>query len=133
MRLAMSGWKSWLPRSILLAGIMLFGAAAVEAHHSGAMFDSKSRVTITGKVRAFQWTNPHCYVQMVVKNKAGQDEEWSVEMAAPMYLYNIGWRPSSLKAGDQITVILSPLRNGSHGGLMIEARRADGKLVGSKP
>lgn len=129
----MSGWKSWLPRSVLLAGIVLFGTGAAQAHHSGAMFDSKARVTITGSVRAFQWTNPHCYVQLAVKNKAGQEEEWSVEMAAPMYLYNIGWRPSSLKPGEQITVILSPLRNGSRGGLMIEARRADGKLVGSKP
>jgi Family of unknown function (DUF6152) len=129
----MSRSKSWLPRKILLVCALLLGAGTAVAHHSGAMFDSKARVTIAGSVRAFQWTNPHCYVQLVVKNKAGQEEEWSIEMAAPMYLYNIGWRPSSLKAGDQITVTLSPLRNGSRGGLMIEARRADGKLVGSKP
>jgi hypothetical protein len=51
-------------------------------------------------------------------------------MGAPMYLYNRGWRPSTLKAGDRLVVTVAPLRNGSRGGLLTEARSADGKPLG---
>lgn len=118
---------------IAVSVFFLLGSGFSSAHHSGAMFDSKGRLTLTGQVKSFQWTNPHCYIQLRVKTKTGIEEEWSVEMAAPMYLYNIGWRPSTLKAGEQITVVVSPLRSGSRGGLLIEARRPDGTLIGSKP
>jgi hypothetical protein len=68
-----------------------------------------------------------------VKNEQGQDEEWSLEMAAPTYLYNLGWRPSTLKAGDAVTVTIAPLRKGGRGGLVLKAETADGKLIGKAP
>jgi hypothetical protein len=109
-------------------------AGAAAAHHSGAMFDDKLRTRLTGTVREFQWTNPHCYMQLLVTpDKAGVPEEWSIEMAAPMYLYRLGWRPQTVKPGDRVTVLVSPLRDGKKGGLLIEARRADGTLIGKKP
>ncbi len=87
---------------------------------------------MTGTVREFQWTNPHCYIQLIVKNDKGQDEEWSLEMAAPMYLYAKGWRPSAIKAGDQLKVTIAPLRKGGPGGMLLEATGADGKPIGKK-
>jgi hypothetical protein len=103
------------------------------AHHSGAMFDDKLRTKLTGTVKQFQWSNPHAYIQIRVKTATGAEEEWSVEMAAPMYLYRLGWRPGSLKAGDSVTVVVAPLRSGAKGGLLMEARGPDGKLIGKKP
>jgi hypothetical protein len=100
------------------------------AHHSPVMFDQTQQVTLTGTVREFQWTNPHSYIQLVVKNDQGQDEEWSLEMGASVYLYNLGWRPSSVKAGDTLTVTFAPLRKGGKGGLLLKAATADGKLIG---
>jgi hypothetical protein len=94
------------------------------------MFDQTQKVTLTGTVREFQWTNPHSYIQLVVKNAQGQDEEWSLEMAAPTYLYNRGWRPSSIKAGDALTVTIAPLRKGGRGGLLLQAATADGTPIG---
>lgn len=118
----------------VLAVLAAWHAGAAAAHHSAAMFDDQHRITLSGTVRQFQWTNPHCYVQLLVKNSKGQDEEWSLEMAGPMYLYNLGFRPSTLKAGDRLTVKIAPLRNGSRGGLLVEAITADGKRLGvSKP
>jgi hypothetical protein len=109
-------------------------ATTALAHHSGAMFDETQMRSLSGTVRDFQWHNPHCYIQLVVPStQGGPDEEWSLEMAAPMYLYNLGWRPSSLKPGDKITVKISPLRNGGKGGLVSEAATADGTPIGSKP
>jgi uncharacterized protein DUF6152 len=116
---------------LLLTAAITFGTA--HAHHSPVMFDQTQQVTLTGTVREFQWTNPHSYIQLVVKNAAGADEEWNVEMAAPTYLYNLGWRPGTVKAGDQLTVTVAPLRKGGNGGLLLKAVTADGKPVGRTP
>jgi hypothetical protein len=104
--------------------------SAAQAHHSFAMFDMTKQVTVNGTVKQFQWTNPHAYIQLVARNDAGQDVEWSLEMGAPMYLYARGWRPSSLKAGMRVSVILNPLRNGKPGGVVREVSTADGKQIG---
>jgi hypothetical protein len=117
----------------LLPAVLLFIAATAAAHHSPGMFDRTKTVTLTGAVRAFQWSNPHCYIQLLVKNAQGKEEEWSMELGAPMYLYNQGWRPSTLKAGDAISVTIAPLRKGGTGGLVLGAVKADGtKLSGMK-
>ena len=112
--------------------IIALGAGTTLAHHSPVMFDQAQRLTLTGTVREFQWTNPHSYIQLVVKNAQGQDEEWSLEMAAPTYLYNLGWRPSSIKPGDTLTVTIARLRKGGNGGLLLEAATADGKPIGKR-
>jgi hypothetical protein len=105
---------------------------AASAHHSPAMFDGSKQLTLTGTVRVFQWTNPHSYIQLVVKPDDGPEQEWSLEMGTNAYLYNLGWRPSTVKAGDTLTVTVVPLRSGAPGGLLVEAKTADGKsLVGS--
>ena len=54
-------------------------------------------------------------------------------MAAPTYLYNLGWRPSTVKAGDVVTVTIAPLRKGGKGGLVLKAATADGKPIGKAP
>jgi hypothetical protein len=105
-------------------------AVPVQAHHSMAMFDQAKIVTLKGTVRQFQWTNPHCYIQLMVKDASGAEKEWSLEMGAPMYLYAKGWRPSSLKVGAPISVTINPLRNGDPGGVVLTAETADGKPIG---
>lgn len=108
-----------------------FGAAPAQAHHSMAMFDQSKEVTLTGKVRVFQWTNPHCYIQLIVPDANGKDVEWSLEMGAPMYLYANGWRPKTLKPGDTLSVTINPLRDGKPGGVILTATMADGRQLGN--
>ena len=121
-------------RCLLPVAFILASSANVAlAHHSPVMFDQTQPLTLTGTVRDFQWTNPHSYIQLVVKNDQGQDEEWSLEMAAPTYLYNLGWRPSTVKTGDTLTVTIAPLRKGGKGGLVLKAVTADGKSIGRSP
>jgi hypothetical protein len=121
-------------RALALLAATALHAGTLAAHHSAAMFDDQHRVALAGTVRKFQWTNPHCYVQLVVTDDKGREQEWSLEMAAPMYLYNLGFRPSTLKPGDKLTVKIAPLRSGAKGGLLVEAITADGKRLGiSKP
>ena len=111
--------------------VMATLSVGADAHHSFAMFDMAKEVTVKGTVKKFQWTNPHAYIQLVGKDAAGKDVEWSMEMGAPMYLYARGWRPGSLKAGMEISVTLNPLRNGKPGGVVRDVKSADGKPIGT--
>ena len=102
-----------------------------QAHHSFAMFDMSKEMVVSGTVRQFQWTNPHAYIQLVAKDAAGHDVEWSMEMGAPMYLYARGWRPRSIRAGMRINVRINPLRTGRPGGVVRDVTDADGKPIGT--
>ena len=114
----------------LLTPLAVLGSQVALAHHSPVMFDQTRPIELTGTVREFQWTNPHSYLQLVVKDAQGQEQEWSLEMAAPTYLYNLRWRPATLKAGDVVSVTMAPLRKGGNGGLLLKAATADGKPIG---
>jgi hypothetical protein len=113
----------------------VFGAAALltavgaAAHHSGAMFDDKESVVLVGTVKAFQWTNPHCWIQLLVYGRDGP-MEWSVEMGSPSQVFKGGWRPGTLKAGDKIRVVIHPMRDGSNGGLFMSATGEDDRPIG---
>ena len=111
--------------------VMATLSVGADAHHSFAMFDLAKEVTVKGKVKKFQWTNPHAYIQLVARDAQGKEVEYSLEMGAPMYLYARGWRPGSLKAGMDISVTLNPLRNGKPGGVVRDVTSADGKPIGT--
>lgn len=116
--------------ALCLASALVVPAPSVQAHHSMSMFDQQKEVTISGTVRQFQWTNPHCYIQLVTKDASGKEVEWSMEMGAPMYLYARGWRPSTLKPGAQVKVTAYPLRNGHPGGVVLAVSTPDGQSIG---
>ena len=104
------------------------------AHHSFAMFDQSRKVTVQGTVKDFRWTNPHVFIQLLVKNEAGVDEEWSIEMTSPEHLVRVGWKPGTLKPGDKVTLVIHPLRDGSvKGGQYLSGTGPDGPLIGSPP
>ena len=104
------------------------------AHHSFAMFDQTKQVTLTGVVREFQWTNPHSWLQVKVTNPTtGEVEDWSVEMISTSILGRMGWKKNSLKPGDQVVVVINPVRNGAHGGNMISVAGPDGRKIGGPP
>jgi hypothetical protein len=118
---------------IVLTLALATAAIPVMAHHSFAMFDSTKQTTLTGTVTDFQWTNPHSYIELDVPNESGVVKHWSVEMGSPSILQPGGWKHATLKAGDKITVILSPLKNGDPGGLLVQANLPDGRKLGNGP
>ena len=115
---------------LFASGILAATCGQAQAHHSGAMFDQARQVELTGTVREFQWVNPHVFIQLMAKDERGRDVEWSLEMTAPVHLQRLGWRKSSLKPGDWITVTFHPLRNGAPGGNLLAAVGPDGKPIG---
>ncbi len=120
---------AWLVTALLLA------TTAASAHHSAAMFDASKEITLTGTVKEFQWMSPHCWIQLLVRDATDGNApavEWGIEMDNPVGLSRHGWKPRSLQAGDAVTVIAHPLRDGTHGAQVVSVTK-DGQLVGNPP
>ena len=117
-------------KSTALAGIAvaLFASPAL-AHHSFAMFDADTKVTIEGTVKEFQWTNPHAWIMLTVM-KDGQPQEWAIEMNGPGGLARQGWRPKTLTPGMPVKLMIHPLKDGTNGGQFMEVTLPDGNVLG---
>jgi hypothetical protein len=111
----------------------LAGASMAMAHHSFAMFDQSKPTTLTGTVTAFEWTNPHAYIELDVADEKGAVKHWSVELGSPSILMQSGWKFKDLKHGDKVTARISPLRSGQPGGLLIQVTLPDGRVLGNGP
>jgi hypothetical protein len=115
---------------LLLSALLLLSTPAI-AHHSFAMFDQKKNVTLQGVVQEFQWTNPHAFIHIEVPEGAGGGKVlWQVELNSPNNLKRQGWKSSSLKPGDVVTLVLNPLKDGTKGGLFVSVKKADGTVLG---
>jgi hypothetical protein len=119
-----------LSRIIALAAIAIVAAVPAAAHHSFSMFDMQKEIVLTGEVKDFQWTNPHIWVQVMVKGADGKEVEWSIEGNSPSTLSRQGWSKRSLKTGDAVTVTVHPLRDGQPGGSLVKIVLADGTVIG---
>ena len=117
--------------SVALA--ILLAASSSLAHHSFAMFDQSKTMTLEGSVKDFRWTNPHVFIEMLVKGENGADEDWSIEMTSPEHLARAGWRPGTLKPGDKITLNIHPMRDGVKGGQYLSGSGPNGPLLGASP
>jgi hypothetical protein len=119
-----------------LATATLLAMSSVAAHHSPAMFDATKEITLAGTVKEFQWTSPHCWIQLLVPDPAQPNAapiEWGIEMDNPLGLSRHGWKPGSVKPGEEIVVVAHPLRDGTNGAQVVSVTRADGTPVGNAP
>ena len=112
-------------RYLGLAALML--AVPAGAHHSFAMFDQARTLTLRGAVKQFQWTNPHCFIQLLVSSSQGT-VEWSLEMHSPLASMRRGWKRDTLQPGDPVTVVVNPLRDGTNGGMVVHAIDRNGRI-----
>jgi hypothetical protein len=119
-----------MPRILLAALLGLSGSAL--AHHSGAMFDTSKQVDVSGTIIDFNWSNPHANFKVNVDKPGGGSEVWAVEMNSPNNLGRDGWKRTTLKAGDKVTVTVRPLRDGTPGGQYVSIVLADGKVLGGE-
>jgi hypothetical protein len=106
--------------NVVAAGIvmMILAAMPVLAHHSfSAEFDGTKRVTFTGTVTKIEWTNPHSWFYIDVKNPdTGKVENWGFETGNPVSLVRQGWTRDTMKIGMVITVNGSRAKDGSNRG-----------------
>jgi Family of unknown function (DUF6152) len=94
---------------------LLLAATRISAHHAfAAEYDENMRVTISGTVTSFKWTNPHAWLYVEGKDEGDKVASWGFEMGSPNGLVRRGWRQSELKKGDQVTVEGYRAKDGSN-------------------
>lgn len=105
-------------------------ASCAYAHHSFAMFDATKLISQKGVIKEVQWTNPHVWVQLSVEEQ-GKQVVYSYEGAAIAVLKRVGWQRDSVKAGDKVTVVGHPYKDGRPGGSIEHLVLPDGQKIGT--
>ncbi len=118
-------------RPLSLAALA-FAALATPAlaHHSFAMFDPDKTITLKGTVKEFEWTNPHSWLRIMVVDANGKAVQYALEMGSPARSTYDGWKRDTVKPGDNVTVTMHPLRDGSRGGMYLSALLPNGVQMG---
>jgi len=94
-----------MSRTTCAVAAALLLAMRISAHHAfAAEYDESKRVTVSGRVTRFEWTNPHAWLYVDGKDASDKTTSWSFEMGSPNGLLHRGWRRTELKNGDQVTV-----------------------------
>jgi len=112
-------------------GLWMSGVAY--AHHSMEGFARDKNITLVGTVKQFKWANPHSWIELEVTNDKGAVETWNIEMTAPFVLVKAGWKSTSLRPGDKVTVVGHPQKTGEPGALFVSVTTAGGETLTDRP
>jgi hypothetical protein len=118
-------------RGIALAAGVLLASIPLAAHHGAAAFenDPAKRLTLKGTVVEWFWANPHCFLQFDVKGEDGKVVRWVTETSNPPDMINRGWSIRSLKPGEEVTVVVRPVKSGKPVGSVVSVTKADGTVL----
>jgi len=97
------------------------------AHHGASAYDRGATVTLKATITEFKYANPHVQIFFDAKDDKGTVQHWNCETINPAMLSKQGWSKSTLKAGDQVTIIGHPSRTGSQIMLLEKLVLANGK------
>jgi hypothetical protein len=117
--------------SLLLVMALLLATTPMFAHHSTTMYNMANPVTVTGVVKRFEWTNPHAYIYMDVKNEKGETVEWEIEMMSLNHLKSYGWLRDTVKPGDTISCTGGAAKSGLPAMLSSLIKLNDGREIRS--
>jgi hypothetical protein len=112
------------------AGVMLTARVAL-AHHSTSMYDMANPVTVRGTVKRFEWTNPHAFIFLEVKDDKGATVEWEIEMMSLNHLRSYGWVRTTVKPGDVVAATGAPAKSGAPSMIAGVVELPDGRKIRS--
>jgi hypothetical protein len=115
---------------VLGLGLMIaFPGSTLFAHHSTAMYNMANPTTVTGVVKRFDWTNPHAYIYLEVKDESGNTTEWTVEMMSLNHLKSYGWSRNTVQPGDVVTCTGGAAKSGLPAMLTSLVKLSNGDLI----
>ena len=117
--------------ALSVAASVLLCAAPAISHHSNSAYEVEKVITVTGIVKEWRWTNPHTWLHLTVDDEKGGKVEWAAEGRAPGVLGRAGWDRFVLKAGEKVTVHMSPAKDGSKVGIIARVTKEDGTILGN--
>jgi len=107
------------------AGLLMALSAAVEAHHSFAMYDQTTTKTMTGKLTRYIPGANHAQLIFQLLDEAGKPTmkdgkpvTWGVETGSATAMARQGVSPDTFPEGTILTVRLYPLRDGRNFGAL---------------
>lgn len=119
-------------RAFLATGVgLLMAARRAAAHHSTSMYDMANPVTVRGTVKRFEWTNPHAFIFLEVKDDTGAVVEWEIEMMSLNHLRTYGWVRTTVKPGDVVAATGAPAKNGAPSMIAGVVELPDGRKIRS--
>ena len=120
-----------IPAVFLVLFGLLIAAVPLTAHHGNASFDTTKELTLKGKVTEWIWANPHCFLKFDAKDDTNTVRNWAVEVSNPTDMTKRGWARTSFKAGDEVTVVLQPVKGGAPVGRIRNVILANGETLGT--
>jgi hypothetical protein len=115
---------------LLVCGAAL-AALPTFAHHGTGMYDMSNPTTITGVEKRFEWTNPHAYIYVEVKDEKGNAVEWAVELMSLNHLKSYGWARNTVQPGDTISCTGGAAKSGAPAMLSSLIKLGDGRVIKS--
>lgn len=104
----------------------------LSAHHGNAAYDVSKTITVKGVVTEWFWANPHCLLKFDSKDEKGDVQHWVMEANNVPSMSKVGWTKGSFKPGDEVTVTMTPPKNGSPVGRIIGGGN-NGIVLNGKP
>jgi hypothetical protein len=119
---------------IAITALALAGIAPLSAgHHGTSTYDMTIDTELKGTVKEWTFGNPHSWLWLTVTESQQPAVEWSIESAPPNYLSQQGWSASTLKTGETLTALVSPLKGEPRRGILLEVKRASGETLVVRP
>ena len=118
-------------RYLLAIAAVTLLASPLSAHHSTAMYQMDRPTTVTGTVKRFEWTNPHAFIYIDVKDDKGNSTEWEIELMSLNHLRSYGWVRTTVKPGDVITCTGGAAKSGAPSMISALLKLPDGRELKS--
>jgi hypothetical protein len=124
-----------MTRTLTAMGMLLLamGITPAAAHHSNTFFESVKTIEVEGTVLKFEWTNPHVWLWVTVKDQNGVQQAWGLESANLSMAKRMGMTRSTFKVGEHLKLVINPMRDGRPGGRFRKAVFADGRVFSMAP
>lgn len=115
--------------ALFIVSLSMVTAVPAFTHHAEPLYDLQNPTTVSGVVTRVEWSNPHAYLFVNVKNDKGEVEEWSIELTSPNSLKRNGWITNAVKTGDRVVCTGGRAKIGARTMRAITIELADGKKL----